>query len=250
MQKMSPLTETPSQQLLSSRPRILHSGALTAANTRALYETAMPQEGQEGDLRGQRLRRLRLQLNHDAVSLASQACISLRQLYQLESGETSLFYNTGLRDQAGRRVAKLLGADWETLHLAPEPEPVPEPVVADKPLKLVSAPAASLPSAAAHPASAPNAEPLQDTAATQATPPGAVTMGLQRPASETLAVPAPHTAQIRPVQTPVSAPRARRARWPRWLLVWTLCALGGLAIGWAIGVYTPLSLPLLEAFIA
>lgn len=90
------------------------AGALLAANT--LAKTKL-NEGQQAaaDPRGQNLRQLRLQRHADPVMLATQACISLRQLYQLETGEHSLFYCTGLRNQAGRRVATLLGACWDQL---------------------------------------------------------------------------------------------------------------------------------------
>ncbi len=101
------------------RPR--QSTALLAANTRAQSEVgAGPETGQ--DNRGHALRMLRMQQQIDPAELATQACISLRQLFQLETGATSLFYSDGLRNQAGRRVASILGADWDRLHDAPPPE--------------------------------------------------------------------------------------------------------------------------------
>ena len=92
----------------------LHGGALMAANAQAHARLGQPStQGQ--DARGQALRQRRLALGMDPADLATRACLSLRQLYQLESGEDSLFYSSSLRNQAGRRVAALLGADWEQL---------------------------------------------------------------------------------------------------------------------------------------
>lgn len=230
MEKLSPMAEMSAQPLLTPKHRILYSGALTAANARALREIGAPPEALHGDPRGQNLRRLRQQQQRDAVSLATEACISLRQLYQLENGETSLFYNTRLRDQAGRRVARLLGADWEALHLAPEPE------VADKSLKLVGqlAPVTAAKNASAHAANpAPGAETMT------------LPMALQRPASASPTVPVPHTVQIGPV-VPAQTPQrlARNRRRTLILLAWAFCAFGGMAMGWGIGTYTTQSFSL------
>jgi hypothetical protein len=43
--------------------------------------------------------------------------MSLSQLYELEDGGNSRFYSDSLRRQAGRRVARLLGADWDNMAL-------------------------------------------------------------------------------------------------------------------------------------
>jgi len=90
---------------------------LSQANERAssLYDSP-PVESR--DPQGIALRQLRLAKNLDAATLASQACLSVPQLYELESGESSLFYSSSLRNQAGRRVARLLDADWDTLTTA------------------------------------------------------------------------------------------------------------------------------------
>ncbi len=90
------------------------SNALMTANNRARSELGLA-PGASQDTRGQALRMLRLQQQVDPAELATQACISLRQLFQLETGATSLFYSDSLRNQAGRRVAGLLGADWDQL---------------------------------------------------------------------------------------------------------------------------------------
>lgn len=70
-----------------------------------------------GDRQGQALRQLRVQLGIDPSLLATQACMSLSQLYELEDGGNSRFYSDSLRRQAGRRVARLLGADWDNMAL-------------------------------------------------------------------------------------------------------------------------------------
>jgi len=107
-----------SGSVLARGQRKAPHGALLAANTRALAEIGPLPEPVDQDVRGQALRQLRMQKGWDAVSLATQACISLRQLQQLETGEHSLFYSAGLRNQAGRRVAALLGAQWDELDSA------------------------------------------------------------------------------------------------------------------------------------
>lgn len=100
----------------TARP-MLHGGALMAANEQVQARLAQaPALGQ--DARGRALRQRRLELGMDAANLATRACLSLHQLYQLETGEDTLFYSSTLRNQAGRRVAALLGADWEQLALA------------------------------------------------------------------------------------------------------------------------------------
>ena len=122
--------------LLSSGRRLQSKGFLLAANRQAqvrlgLQEDAIGPSG-PANARGQALRQLRLQQKRDPALLATQACISLRQLYQLENGDSSLFYSVGLRNQAGRRIAALLGACWDQLDTA---QPVQERL-----LKLVTPP--------------------------------------------------------------------------------------------------------------
>lgn len=65
------------------------------------------------DMKGQVLRQLRLIQNLDPALLATEACISVAQLYEIEKGVDSLFYSDNLRQQAARRVAQLLGIDWD-----------------------------------------------------------------------------------------------------------------------------------------
>lgn len=120
---MSPLKSWPNAgkiDLLSPTHRLRPKAALMAANMQALARLA-PSTHASQDVRGQTLRRLRTQQERDPAMLATQACISLKQLYQLESGESSLFYNPSLRNQAGRRIASLLGVCWDQLSDAPVP---------------------------------------------------------------------------------------------------------------------------------
>lgn len=94
---------------------VCNGRALTMANARAKEVVAVSADEVCQDVRGLRLRSLRMENGCDPAALATRACISLRQLYQLESGGHSLFYSRALRDQAGRRVAVLLGAYWDDL---------------------------------------------------------------------------------------------------------------------------------------
>ena len=89
---------------------------LQTANKEALHHLGLPSDT-PGDPKGRVLRHLRLQMGIDPSVLATQACMSLSQLYELEDGGNSRFYSDSLRRQAGRRVAKLLGADWDHMEL-------------------------------------------------------------------------------------------------------------------------------------
>lgn len=90
---------------------------LQTANKEALSHLGLPSDT-PGDPKGRVLRQLRLQIGIDPSLLATQACMSLSQLYELEDGGNSRFYSDSLRRQAGRRVARLLGADWDHMELA------------------------------------------------------------------------------------------------------------------------------------
>jgi len=58
------------------------------------------------------LRRLRVQRGLDPAVVASNVCITVWQLNELETGQDSLFYTPGIRQKAAQRVAALLGSDW------------------------------------------------------------------------------------------------------------------------------------------
>lgn len=61
------------------------------------------------------LRHLRTEQGVEACEVASKACISVWQLYELETGKDTLFYTPGLRLKAAQRVAALLGSDWSDI---------------------------------------------------------------------------------------------------------------------------------------
>ena len=67
------------------------------------------------DPHGNILRRMRVTYGIDPVALATLACISVNQLYELENGQQSLFHSTTSRNIAARRVAELMGSDWEQI---------------------------------------------------------------------------------------------------------------------------------------
>ena len=58
------------------------------------------------------LRKLRIQQGLDPSVVASHACISVWQLYELETGKNTLFYTPGLRTRAAERVASFLNSNW------------------------------------------------------------------------------------------------------------------------------------------
>ena len=64
---------------------------------------------------GSVLRQLRIQQGLAAFVVASRACITVWQLYELETGKDSLFYTPGLRRKAAQRVATILGSDWDNI---------------------------------------------------------------------------------------------------------------------------------------
>jgi transcriptional regulator with XRE-family HTH domain len=105
-----------------ARPPALSRQSAIPGQTRTLQnanKSALEQLGHAMetavDPKGRQLRELRLKLGIDPSLLATQACMSLSQLYELENGGHSLFYSDSLRRQAGRRVARLLGTDWDAM---------------------------------------------------------------------------------------------------------------------------------------
>lgn len=69
------------------------------------------------DPKGQVLRQVRLSQGIDPSVLASQSCISLAQLYELEEGLDTRFYSPSLRQQAARKVSGILGLNWDEPNL-------------------------------------------------------------------------------------------------------------------------------------
>lgn len=163
---------------------------LQTANNEALHILGQA-TNTPGDPKGRVLRQLRLQLGIDPSILATQACMSLSQLYELEEGGVSLFYSDSLRRQAGRRVAHLLGADWDCLTLDPREisdAKTSNVVPLQRPgIPVVTAPIASVPIqpsvAMSQSITTSTDEPRHTTDEDQA-----VHIGLTTPASETLLV--------------------------------------------------------------
>jgi transcriptional regulator with XRE-family HTH domain len=73
------------------------------------------QNSDTNDRFGRVLRRLRVHHGVEASVLASKACITVWQLYELETGKDTLFYTPGLRYKAAQRVAEFLGTDWSDI---------------------------------------------------------------------------------------------------------------------------------------
>jgi transcriptional regulator with XRE-family HTH domain len=73
------------------------------------------QNSETDDPFGRVLRRLRVHKGLRASVVASKACISVWQLYELETGKDTLFYTPGLRIKAAQRVAEFLGTDWSEI---------------------------------------------------------------------------------------------------------------------------------------
>ncbi|WP_297723751.1 hypothetical protein [Limnohabitans sp. Rim8] len=67
------------------------------------------------DPHGNILRRIRVTYGIDPVELATLACISINQLYALDNGDLSLFHSVTSRNIAARRVAQLMGSDWDQI---------------------------------------------------------------------------------------------------------------------------------------
>jgi len=73
------------------------------------------QNSDTNDRFGRVLRRLRIEQGVEAFAVASHACITVWQLYELETGQDTLFYTPGLRYKAAQRVAEFLGTNWSDI---------------------------------------------------------------------------------------------------------------------------------------
>lgn len=111
---MSKPEDSGSRGLLRSSSRLHQKRSLQEANAVSL-QLSGNQLHQSTDPHGQVLRQLRQAMRLDPSSVATQACISLGQLYELETGGRRLFYSETLRHQAARRVARLLDSDWDAI---------------------------------------------------------------------------------------------------------------------------------------
>ncbi len=108
-------------QLLFTRPNFVkpvlthrHNDALGQINQLrliALGDASSPSQ----DPCGQVLRNMRISQQWDPSALATRACLSLAQLYELETGGDTLFYSPSLRLQAAKKVSLLLGTQWDAI---------------------------------------------------------------------------------------------------------------------------------------
>jgi hypothetical protein len=114
MQDLKPTSFGKTLVLLKSQPLPGQIKSLLHANRLALNHLGHG-TASSSDEKGGVLRRIRLDRGIDPALLATEACISLAQLYAIESGEEGLFYSAHLREQTARRVASLLQADWNNL---------------------------------------------------------------------------------------------------------------------------------------
>ena len=88
--------------------------ALGQSNVRQRAELGWGTE-ESLDPKGCVLRQMRLDRNVDPAILATRACVSVKQLFALEQGLPQPFPSETLRRQAGRKVAGILGVDWDSL---------------------------------------------------------------------------------------------------------------------------------------
>ena len=106
--------QSPPRRLPAGKPQLHQRRSLEQANQVSLQFSGN-QVDQSPDPQGQQLRLIRKAQGLDPSRVATEACISLGQLYELETGGRRLFYSETLRQQAGRRVALMLGCDWDAL---------------------------------------------------------------------------------------------------------------------------------------
>lgn len=77
---------------------------------------------------GSRLLGLRESLGFSLEGVARRACLSAKQIHQLEIGEWSAFYSLSIRQVALKRVIQMLEADVQALSLELAPhESLAEP---------------------------------------------------------------------------------------------------------------------------
>lgn len=211
---------------------------LQNANQSALEQLGSAMDT-SGDPKGRILRQLRLQQGIDPSSLATQACMSLSQLYELENGGHSRFYSDSLRRQAGRRVARLLGADWDALSMDQDlavqgvsnvvhlPRPAQQPSVSKVNIQaaVVSTPKTVEPSITMLCDDIPKDGSLDENSP--------VCMGLSTPASETLLVQS-SSAYL----TQTSSPEKSSSGWTTVLILFLVAAAGACG-AYAFVEYSP-----------
>ncbi|PUE50541.1 hypothetical protein B9Z47_01945 [Limnohabitans sp. 2KL-1] len=121
MQNLSTSVLVKSFSLQRSQLQPGHRKSLMSSNRSAMAHLGHGSTP-SSDPQGGALRQLRLDKGIDPSLLATQACISLAQLYEIETGQGELFYSDILREQTARRIARLLNTEWNGLtarHHAP-----------------------------------------------------------------------------------------------------------------------------------
>lgn len=211
-----------------------HARTLQTANREALRHLGWPIDA-TGDPKGRQLRQLRLQMGIDPALLATHACMSLSQLYELEDGGNSRFYSDSLRRQAARRVAHLLGVDWDQMPVDDREQGTGVSNVVQ-----LQRPAALSPSAASSYGSAAQTQMQEAPFVPSATTPTTcdetrpVPMGLASPATETLLI-TPHSERY----VAASGTAKERAAGGSNLVTLVLLVAFGTAAVYAFNEYSP-----------
>lgn len=216
MQKLIPMSFNRTSSLSRSSARPGQNESLLHANRVSLSHMGKSADASQ-DPKGRHLRQLRLNKAIDPAELATLACISLAQLFEIEQGLTSRFYSPALREQAARRVAKLLDADWD--HLGEMALPVkPDTSIFERPwpLSIDTAPPST----------------VDDPLPSMVDPQSMVLPALDQPIALCLSTPCIEQDDSRTHAHALALQKARRANRYRWLMgSLVLLLAGGLAYG-------------------
>jgi transcriptional regulator with XRE-family HTH domain len=80
-------------------------------------------------INGDLLRMRREELGWAVVDLATRACLSKKQVKQIEEGGTSSFYSDTVKVTAAKKIGGILGLPEQSVFVVEEPEVVPEELV-------------------------------------------------------------------------------------------------------------------------
>ena len=80
-------------------------------------------------INGDLLRMRREELGWAVVDLATRACLSKKQVKQIEEGGTSSFYSDTVKMTAAKKIGGILGLPEQSVFVVEEPEVVPEELV-------------------------------------------------------------------------------------------------------------------------
>jgi transcriptional regulator with XRE-family HTH domain len=218
---MTPPDQSQPRRVAPGRAQLHQRRSLQAANEVSL-QLSGNQVGLSQDPQGQRLRQIRKAQGLDPARVATEACISLGQLYELETGGRRLFYSDTLRQQAGRRVATILGSDWDALAceagICASAPSIPTSAEVPQGFEPVNGPASERGTATAQPSSGDQAQVSPTTAEAGSSPPA------HSPEPQTSV----HTAE-------------RVLRGLVWILMVLVLVLAAARMGWVPGLHLPLS---------